>query len=660
MKRITALFRKMFSSFTVTMSKRPVVVTIGLLLFVNLLFVIVATLVAMAIAPSDPELYLHATRPETFQNFFTAFAATVMWLIVPNSTVGLPFPLITLALIVVFVGLFLFTGTVIATVTTSFRSYITSKGEGKGKLRLDDHIVILNYNNEVTSILVDLMCSCQKETVLIISDKTREMIRSDLESELSMIDHKPKGTLKLVVRKGNPFQICELEDVSIESAKGILIMHQEGAKDYDIVKQILKLSHFDISPHCPIGVECDAYETAQLVRRTVPLIPGLMNKSIQAFSHNRKLGQFLAISILCPQIPNVLGYILSSTGSSFYPIDRIDHEEYLKTHNEGIPVGTLFDKTFVLSLGVKEASKKRYEPLSNIAPVMPSRINSPQEELTVFIIGKNKKSPYMLKELEHKNIRIQKYETDQHVVFAKDVSEFADENSVVVILSDDSVYEKDYDDNVFLTLVELSEYIQEKDRKFSLIVEILEPDNQKSISEFGVSNVIVSTKIISFFATKLLSDEHAQYFYRQLLISGDRSHKLLTDELEIYIDRLKKRPAKREKSKFEKVLSDLIIEGKIPTLAKIAEDVEKYYSEMPPRISLNVEKAKYLFHFENENMSYETLAHFVYGAYLGTKGNVVVIGTMKNGKNVFFSETLDKKEKFEVNENDELIVVLKE
>jgi len=638
----------MFSSFTVTMSRRPVIMTIGMLLFVNLVFVIVATVVAMTIA-----------RPETYTGFIDAFITTVMWLVVPNSTTNIydDFPLLVLALIVVFVGIFLFTGTIIATVTTSFRAYITKKGEGKGKLKLIDHIVILNYNNEVTSILIDLMCSCQKETVLIISNKPKELIRADLESELSMIEHRPKGKLKLVVRRGNPYQVCELQDISIDKAKGILIMHEEGAKDYDIVKQILKLSHFDISPHCPIGVECDAYETAQLVRRTVALIPGLMCKSIQVFSHNRKLGQFLAISILCPQIPNILKNILSMSGNSFYPIPRVDHKEYLENNYGGIPIGTLFDKTFVLSSGLNEAKKKRDEPLLNVAPLPPSRISLPQVELTVFIIGNNKKAPYMLKELEHKNIRIMQYETDQHVVFAKDVAEFADENSVVVILSDDSVLEKDYDDNVFLTLVELSEYIQSTDRKFSLIVEILEPDNQKSVAEFGVSNVIVSTKIISFFATKLLSDEHAQYFYRQLLISGERSHKLLTDEIELYIERLKKRPIVKEKSKIEQVFSDLIIEGKMPTIKATEED--SYYSEMPPRLALNVQRAKYLFDFENnESLSFETIAHFVSGAYLGTNGATVPIGIVRDGKNIFFSDFLDKPERFEIGRDDQLIVVV--
>jgi len=514
--RINALIKKSASGFTVRGSEKPILTTIGMLVAVNAVVLLIAAAIAMQLGE--------------FDNYFSALITAGTWLVAPNAIINVleyyGIGMTVLAFVVLVTGMILFTGTIIAVITTSLRTYINKKSEAKGQLILSDHIVILNYNTKVTAMLIDLMyskCAC---TVLILSDKTKEFIKEELAAEIaSLCTTKPSAKLKLMVRKGCPESIAELEEICIDKASGILIVESDNnevqgshisATTYSTVKLVMKLANFGISPTCPIGVEADRYKTVELIRDLNKNVPGLNHKHIQAFSYNRKLGQFLALSILCPPLSRVLTDLLSNTGCIFRPTEETI-EDYLSKYKAGVPVVTL-DKTYVLTPSAQTLHKKRYTPFSTARLLNPSKIPIKKDILKLYIIGKNKKTNYMLEALATNEcpVEIKQYDTHDIQQFVQDVIANGDENTTAVILSDDSVDISQYDANVFMTLIEFSKNMDMQERKFKIIAELLEPDNQKSVEEFSVHNIIISTRIISFFATKLLSDPTAELFYEDV------------------------------------------------------------------------------------------------------------------------------------------------
>ncbi|MCL2798077.1 MAG: hypothetical protein FWD58_08515 [Firmicutes bacterium] len=603
MKKLRAFIKKTLSSFTVTMSERPVLMTVLMFAGINIAILLVAAAVAHFF-----------TAPGNYQNYFYALADAVMWLVVPNSVIDRSpnTQTMVLAAAVLIIGMVLFTGTIIAIITTYLRGYIKQRSEAKGKLNLSNHIVILNYNNEVTAMLIDLMYTNTDDTVLILSDKTKDFVKAELAAEKAMLKEKPKSKLRLIVRKGNPGSLAELQEISLERARGILIMYPGradapdsasiNASDYDTIKLVMKLSNLDIPSSCPVGVEADTKATRDMVRKVSAAVPGLKNKSIQAFSHNRKLGQFLALSILCPPLSTVLTEVLSYLGCIFQPIEKTPTDECLAYLSAAIPIVEMGEKTYVLTADEKDSRKTRAEPFKTSRRITPAFHPARGGALKLFVIGQNRKSHYMLEALKAENAKmdVREYGTGEIERFCGDLARHGDVRTVAVILSDDSVEPEQYDANVFLTLIELSGLIDLASRPFSVIAEILEPDNQKSVEEFNIHNVIVSTRIISFFATKLLSDPAAEHFYEEIFSYA---------------------------------------------LAGVDE-----------KFDIWVDDAESLFDF-SQNMSFTGYAEFVHAAYYGSGQKIMPLGLAREDKNIFFCTGLDAPRNFTLAKNDKIIYV---
>ena len=68
MKKLKAFLKRIFSTFTVHMSQRPVLMTVLILLGINFAFLVFAAGIAWVIEPG------------AYQNYFFAFAAVLRWL----------------------------------------------------------------------------------------------------------------------------------------------------------------------------------------------------------------------------------------------------------------------------------------------------------------------------------------------------------------------------------------------------------------------------------------------------------------------------------------------------------------------------------------------------------------------------------------------------
>jgi hypothetical protein len=136
----------------------------------------------------------------------------------------------------------------------------------------------------------------------------------------------------------------------------------------------------------------------------------------------------------------------------------------------------------------------------------------------LFVIGKNRKYKYLVEALKltRPDTVISHFETKDINNFVDTVVKQGDSDSVAVVLSDDTVPAKNYDANVFWTIIELSRVDSINERRFKIFAEIIDPKNQKSLENLNIQNFVISTQVVSTFSNKLLTDANSVYFYEEL------------------------------------------------------------------------------------------------------------------------------------------------
>jgi len=145
-KKIKARLLKARSFLSVKTYKHPMLFVISLMVLLNVLILCIAAIIALGI-------------DDSFNGFIDAFAnGSLKWMLTPNAILQITNPnLLILAVTVLVIGMILFTGTIIALTTNAIKDYFQKKKSGSGKIYLDNHVVILNWNNKVPELVADLL-----------------------------------------------------------------------------------------------------------------------------------------------------------------------------------------------------------------------------------------------------------------------------------------------------------------------------------------------------------------------------------------------------------------------------------------------------------------------------------------------------------------------
>ena len=528
-KFFKSLFLKIKSKTTLKTYQKPLIVTIMKLLLINFIVLIIASIIALSIDTGGK--YFGG-------NFFKAFITAVKWMISVNSIneydVNEDMRLMILAVAVIAIGMVLFSGAIIATLTAAIRVYIDKKSKAKGKIIVENHFVILNYNGKVPDIVYNLMCKGFKNNIVILSHKDKEYITTELESVISNYDtSKNKKKINVIVKEGNPLLRGNLEDISIEKASNIVIVSREDMTHGDdenisnsdllTLKIMLALGNFNINKNCNIVVELDSEETKDKIEDLSHTIKNLKSKSIIPVSFNKKIGRIIAQTILEPLMSNIYLELLSYDGYEFYSYNNSGVDGYLANYNNAIPI-IKYHKLFVFAEDEKDISKKRdtpYKPSRKLIFVDKEK----HEDFTVFVIGDNKKRQFIIDNLKlsiplyKANFEVKEYHKDDTKSLIKDL-EATDGIRKVLILSDDTVSSDSYDANVFVTLIALQSALPDR-HGIPFITELLDSRNLNSVKDFNIKNAIISNRIMSLLLSQLALNTDSKPFFDGLLTIDD-------------------------------------------------------------------------------------------------------------------------------------------
>ena len=528
MKKLKSLFLKIKSKKTIKTYQQPLLITILTFLLINLIIIVIASIIGLVI---DGE-YFENSLFKSFIHFLSCMltANTITKLI--DSIHSNP-EVVLLSVIVIALELVLFSGAVIATLTAAIKNYIDKKSQAKGKIDLANHFVILNWNSKVPDVIYNLMQKNYKNSVIILSNKSKEYINSEIDSLIASYNEPKKRKLNLIVKEGSPLLHGDLEDISITNASNILIMSREdmvegddeNITNYDLMslKIMLAVGSYDIKKDCNIVIETDSEETKSKIEQLAKTLNNLKNKSIIPTSFNRKIGQIIAQTMIEPLMASIYLELLSYEGCEFYSYDKETVEEYLVHHSSAIPV-IKYDRLFVLAEDESDLSIKRQTKsnLSNVKLLKTKEVNL-NVECSIFVIGNNKKGKFIKENLELATLgygakfNVYSYSKNENDKLIADIKKTSGPKKVL-ILSDDSVDEDSYDANVFVTLIALqTAFVNRNRHELSFVTELLDSKNLNSINDFNIKNAIISNRMMSLLLSQLCLNKDSKKFFDGLL-----------------------------------------------------------------------------------------------------------------------------------------------
>ena len=303
---------------------------------------------------------------------------------------------------------------------------------------------------------------------------------------------------------------------------------------------------------------------------------------------NEILGQILAQFCLMPELNEVYSELFSSRGAEFYT-ERQDGDEdeisfateYLKEHNHALPITVMKNdgKTHRYYVADSEKDINKVSWVSDKEYRV--RLNRDYwiEKKNIIILGHNSKCREIMagftsfnaewqrdgesiieivviddkKSLEKMNYYkdypfvIKTVEADIYDknIICSTIDEFVsanEEDTSVLILSDDAVLNENIDANALASLVYVHDIIQSKINEnpdfdvesIDVIVEIIDPKHHDIINNYSVNNVVISNRYISKMITQLSEVEGLFDFYHDILTYDTDGG----DSKEIYIRKL--------------------------------------------------------------------------------------------------------------------------
>ena len=114
--------------------------------------------------------------------------------------------LVLFSIIIVIIGMVFFTYVLIGYMSEIISNFIGEADSNSRKLRISNHIVILNWNNRAAELINELLYKNKREKVVILVESNKEDVLRDIDERLSDTmesENMVKNKLTIIVREGD-------------------------------------------------------------------------------------------------------------------------------------------------------------------------------------------------------------------------------------------------------------------------------------------------------------------------------------------------------------------------------------------------------------------------------------------------------------------------
>ncbi len=463
---------------------------------------------------------------------------------------------VALMSVVTLCGIFI-TSILIGIITTGFEEKLNNLKKGNGKVIEKDHTLILGFNDNVYTIISELVAANENKkdaSIVILTDEEKETVESEIAKQL--LDLK---TTRVICRTGSISDTHMLRQCSIEKCKSIIINVQD---DFMVTKTILAINNFfsasadsKMKAHIVATVHDNTnYEAVQIAGEG----------NVETILMNDAISRIIAQTCRQPGLSNVLIELFDYSGNELYfetfpQLAGISFGDVLNYFDQASVFGYKRDgKIFLnpakdvklesadelLLLVEDDGMAKPLDKAPTITNLDSIAVDTREEDEpeNVLILGTNSMLNRILTELNGyfkkgsriviaapsvenemiaftktlENLNIESIECD--INRRSNLDKLIDKNiENVLLLSDDSCDVETSDSMILLRLIHLRDIAQKESKVFNITSEMRNTTNQKLAHVAKVNDLVVGSNIINLILTQISENRDLATIFRELL-----------------------------------------------------------------------------------------------------------------------------------------------
>ena len=457
-------------------------------------------------------------------------------------------PIFLVLMLMVTIGGILIVSSLIGVLTTGINNRITELSKGRSPVLARGHTVLLGWSDQVFAIVAELVKANQANRpvrVVILADRDKIDMQDQLRTRVG-----DTGRLRVTCRSGNPLKRTDVELVSLDTARSVIVLSPPGEDpDIHVIKALLLLRHRpwrEPRPHVVAAVQ----ESRNMPAARLAAGPG--GQLVDADDITVRL---VVQSHRQTGLSTVYTDLLDFAGNEIYmraepALVGQSYGDALHAYQVGCPIGIRRDDGKVAlnppsdtpiaggdQMIVIAEDETLIQLTSRAAAVMTDEIvtvpyRRPLPDRTL-LIGWNKRGPKILDLLDH----IAAPGSVVDIAATSQPSEVLDQNrrSLVVgyksceptsrrdlealdlgsyqhlvVLSDDRFDPAVADDRTLVTLLHLRDIKTPHGDPFAIVTEVNDDANREIAQVTKADDFIVSNRLISLLLAQLAENRHVQ------------------------------------------------------------------------------------------------------------------------------------------------------
>jgi len=226
----SSFYNRLLYEFDKTISRGPMALSVWLALVAVVVIIICAVIVNAA------GLFPAVSLPGLAWNM-------MMQSLAPNPIdfrTG-PLPYLLIMLVITLLGIFM-VSIFIGIITTSISGKIDSLRRGHSQVIEKDHTVILGWDEHIFTILSELVTAYEnhkRSCIVILGDKDKIEMEDEIRARIRHTGH-----TEIICRSGSPLDMIDLEIVSVNTSKSIIILAPDmDEPDTYVIKTLLAITN---------------------------------------------------------------------------------------------------------------------------------------------------------------------------------------------------------------------------------------------------------------------------------------------------------------------------------------------------------------------------------------------------------------------------------
>ncbi|GLV79596.1 potassium transporter TrkA [Streptomyces hygroscopicus] len=463
-------------------------------------------------------------------------------------------PLFLILMLTVTIGGIFIVSALIGVMTTGLEARIQQLRKGTSRLIEHGHTIVLGWSEQVFTVIAELVEANQSERrscVVILADRDKVDMEDEIRRRIP-----DTGKTRVICRSGNPLQRGDLELVSPDSAKAIMVLSPVGDdSDIDVIKVLLLLNSRTWSgtrPNVVAAVQSSAnLAAARLAAGDTALVIDADDIAVGLIVQSHRQSG----------LSTVFNELLSFVGNEIYPwhepaLAGSTYGESLNAFELGVPIGvhradgevlvnpgmdTVLgpeDRLLMLAEDDLLITRAATRPPIVRSAVATAEIRSPVPDRTL-LIGWNSRAEKIIEQLdllvkpgsvvdiaaprppreeanrELRNLTVGfKYcePTRRPSLEALGLDGYRH----IVVLTDDGIDPGRADDRTLVTLLHLRDIEIQLGDPYSIVTEMHDDANREVAQVTKADDFIVSTKVISLLLTQLTENRHLHAVFADL------------------------------------------------------------------------------------------------------------------------------------------------